>query len=113
MLTCSWSKDYSSASGSSHVLNRGGRAVQSPADRLVAGKQFERGWTMLPTIDRVYVNRRARDELGWKPRFDFACAIASLRQGGDIFSPLARAVGSKGYHAQTFAEGPYPVETSG
>jgi len=73
----------------------------------------ERGWTMLPTIDRVYVNRRARDELGWKPRFDFACALALLRQGGDIFSPLARAVGSKGYHAQTFAEGPYPVETSG
>lgn len=73
----------------------------------------ERGWTMLPSIDRVYVNRRARDELGWNPRYDFASAIASLRQGGDLFSPLARAVGSKGYHSQTFAEGPYPVETSG
>lgn len=73
----------------------------------------ERGWTMLPTIDRVYVNRRARDELGWKPRFDFGRAIASLRHGDDVFSPLARLVGNKGYHAQTFEEGPYPVETSG
>lgn len=71
-----------------------------------------RGWTMFPTIDRVYVNRRARDELGWRPRFDFARAIASLRQGDDIFSSLARLVGSKGYHAQAFEEGPYPVETS-
>jgi hypothetical protein len=25
-------------------------------------------------------------------------------------SPLARIIGSKGYHAETFAEGPYPVE---
>jgi nucleoside-diphosphate-sugar epimerase len=73
----------------------------------------ERGWTMLPTIDRVYVNRRARDELGWKPRFDFGRAITSLRHGNDVFSPLARVVGSKGYHAQAFEEGPYPVETSG
>lgn len=72
----------------------------------------ERGWTMFPTIDRVYVNRRARDELGWSPRFDFARAIASLQSGDDVFSPLSRLVGSKGYHAETFEEGPYPVETS-
>jgi len=25
-------------------------------------------------------------------------------------SPLAQAIGSKGYHAEAFAEGPYPVE---
>jgi UDP-glucose 4-epimerase len=28
----------------------------------------------------------------------------------DFRSPLARAVGSKGYHSTTFAEGPYPVQ---
>ena len=32
------------------------------------------GWTMFPSIDRVYVNERARVELGWAPRHDFAAA---------------------------------------
>ena len=70
----------------------------------------ERGWTMAPGIDRVYVNRRARDELGWKPRFDFRHVLDRLKQGDDAFSPLAREIGSKGYHPQSFADGPYPVE---
>src|SRR5260370_17062070 len=30
-----------------------------------------RGWKMFPRIDRVYVNARARAELGWTPRYDF------------------------------------------
>jgi len=68
---------------------------------------------MLPTIDRVYVNNRAREELGWMPRFDFGRAIVALRNGDDVFSPLAMAIGSKGYHAQNFDEGPYPVENCG
>ena len=57
-----------------------------------------RGWRMLPAIDRVYVNRRAREELGWMPRFDFRHVLDRLRHGEDAFSPLARTVGSKGYH---------------
>src|SRR6266851_4669089 len=69
-----------------------------------------RGWKMFPRIGRVYVNERARNELGWQPRYDFAFLINRLREGDDIRSPLARAVGSKGYHAAMFAEGPYPVE---
>lgn len=69
-----------------------------------------RSWRMLPGIDRVYVNHRARAELGWTPRFDFRHVLDCLRRGDDVFSPLARAVGSKGYHAQSFQEGPYPVE---
>jgi hypothetical protein len=68
-----------------------------------------RRWRMLPSIDRVYVNQRARDELGWTPRFDFGRVLGALRRGDDVFSPLARAVGSKGYHPQRFEEGPYPV----
>jgi UDP-glucose 4-epimerase len=72
----------------------------------------QRGWRMLPGIDRVYVNYRARTELGWRPRFDFRHVLDCLRRGDDVFSPLARAVGSKGYHAQSFHEGPYPVEKS-
>jgi UDP-glucose 4-epimerase len=69
-----------------------------------------RGWSMFPGIDRVYVNERARRELGWKPRYDFARIIDLLRAGQDPRSPLARAVGSKGYHAEAFVDGPYPVE---
>jgi UDP-glucose 4-epimerase len=70
----------------------------------------ERGWKMFPGIDRVYVNERARKELGWQPRYDFESVIDRLRSGGDLRSPLARAVGSKGYHDEVFAHGPYPVE---
>jgi len=68
-----------------------------------------RGWRMLPEIERVYVNCRARAALGWAPQYDFARALAAVRDGGDVLSPLARTVGSKGYHAGRGAEGPYPV----
>lgn len=68
-----------------------------------------RGWTLFPKIDRVYVNRRAKTELGWKPAYDFPHVLACLRAGEDFRSPLAREIGSKGYHAETFAEGSYPV----
>jgi UDP-glucose 4-epimerase len=69
-----------------------------------------RGWKMFPSIDRVYVNERARVELGWRPRYDFRYVLDRLRTGDDPRSPLALAVGSKGYHSRKFAEGPYPVE---
>jgi len=69
-----------------------------------------RGWKMFPGIERVYVNERARNDLGWRPRYDFRHVLESLKAGVDPRSPLSRAVGSKGYHARKFAEGPYPVE---
>jgi UDP-glucose 4-epimerase len=68
-----------------------------------------RGWSMLPAIDRVYVNESARAQLGWRPCYDFGLAIDRLRTSEECRSPLARAVGSKGYHAKTFSEGPYPT----
>ncbi|MEH2541171.1 MULTISPECIES: NAD-dependent epimerase/dehydratase family protein [unclassified Bradyrhizobium] len=91
--------------------------LRSDAPRVVRRyvPEFEaefarRGWTMIPGIDRVYVNDRARAELGWQPRHDFRALIARLRAGEDIRSSLAREVGSKGYHDRVFREGPYPVE---
>jgi UDP-glucose 4-epimerase len=69
-----------------------------------------RGWRMFPSIDRVYVNERARKELGWRPRYDFRYIIDRLRAGDELRSPLARLVGSKGYHAQSFFDGPYPTD---
>jgi nucleoside-diphosphate-sugar epimerase len=68
-----------------------------------------RGWMMIPSIDRVYVNARARDELGWQPVYDFRSILGRLRAGEDFRSLLARLVGSKGYHAEQFADGPYPL----
>jgi UDP-glucose 4-epimerase len=64
-------------------------------------------WKMFPRIDRVYVNARARAELGWTPRFDFGHVLDRLMAGEDPRSPLARAVGAKGYHA--LSTGPYTV----
>jgi nucleoside-diphosphate-sugar epimerase len=86
----------------------------SVARRRVPGFKAEfarRGWRMAPTIDRVYVNDRARAELGWRPRHDFASLLERLRAGDDdLRSPLAKLIGSKGYHAETFKHGPYPTE---
>jgi UDP-glucose 4-epimerase len=65
---------------------------------------------MVRSIDRVYDNERARRELGWQPRYDFAYVIERLRTNEDFRSPLARAIGCKGYHAEVFAEGPYPIK---
>nr|WKN38775.1 NAD(P)-dependent oxidoreductase [Tunicatimonas sp. TK19036] len=70
----------------------------------------QRGWNMFPRIDRVYVNELARTELGWQPLYDFQYALDCLKAGETPFSPLARLVTPKGYHAQKFSEGPYPVD---
>ena len=69
-----------------------------------------RGWSMFPAIDRVYDNARARRDLGWQPRYDFAKVLELIESEGVAGSPLARLIGSKGYHADRFTEGPYPVE---
>lgn len=66
-----------------------------------------RGWTMFDSIDRVYDNARARSELGWAPRYDFRHALDSVAAGEDPRSPLAVAVGAKGYHA--VSTGPYTI----
>jgi UDP-glucose 4-epimerase len=62
-------------------------------------ERYERlGWRMVPSIERVYVNARARDDLAWSPRHDFRYALDRLTDGEDPRSELARAVGAKGYH---------------
>jgi nucleoside-diphosphate-sugar epimerase len=65
-----------------------------------AAEYARRGWRMFPRIDRVYVNARARADLGWAPRYDFRYVLDRLKAGEDPCSPLARAVGAKGYHAE-------------
>jgi len=68
-----------------------------------------RGWKMFQALDRVYDNSRARQVLGWQPEFTFARAIKMLERDMDYRSQLALDVGSKGYHAETFEDGPFPV----
>ena len=56
------------------------------------------GWKMFPSIGRVYVNRKAREELGWKPKYDFGYILHQLKAGRNFKSELAEMIGSKGYH---------------
>ena len=71
-----------------------------------------RGWRMFPSIDRVYDNALARRDLGWRPKWDFTAIVERLRETGDIRGPLAREIGTKGYHAERFEGAPYPVAGS-
>jgi nucleoside-diphosphate-sugar epimerase len=100
---------------------RPGDLVDLRADAALAAQRHvpdyeaeyaRRAWKMVSSIDRVYINERARNELGWQPRYDFRFLIDCLKASQKIRSPLAELVGSKGYHAAKFAEGPYPVESN-
>ena len=66
-------------------------------------------WRLPSSIDRVYVNDRARAELGWRPKHDFRSVLDCLAAGTDFRSPLALAIGVKGYHGAAFKDGLYPV----
>jgi nucleoside-diphosphate-sugar epimerase len=85
------------------------RVVRRCVPEYVA-EYSRRGWKMAPSIERVYVNDRARHDLGWQPVYDFKFLVGRLKADQDVKSPLARLVGSKGYHAEEFTEGPYPVK---
>jgi len=86
------------------------------AHSIVAGlfPNFEkvyksRDWKMFPKIGRVYVNEKARQELNWEPKYNFEHVLNCIKESKDFFSPLARQIGSKGYHDEVFEEGPYPI----
>jgi UDP-glucose 4-epimerase len=68
------------------------------------------GWKMFPSLDRVYVNERARIELGWQPKYDFKYILEQMRTSKDLRSKLAVQVGVKGYHTEKFTDGPFPVD---
>jgi nucleoside-diphosphate-sugar epimerase len=70
----------------------------------------QRGWKMFPSLDRVYVNERARTELGWQPKYDFKYILEQIRSSNDLRSQLAVQIGVKGYHAEKFTDGPFPVD---
>ena len=67
-----------------------------------------RGWKMFPSIDRVYVNKKARTDLYWNPRYNFEYVLRRLGSNEEFRSELSITVGSKGYHTEKFVDGPYP-----
>jgi len=77
------------------------------AKRRVPGYEVEyerRGWKMFPSIDRVYVNGKARRDLGWNPCYNFDYVLARLRSNEEFHSPLSITVVSKGYHSKRIQE---------
>jgi UDP-glucose 4-epimerase len=74
-------------------------ARRAPA---AAAEWQRRGWQFPARVDRVYVNRLARDELGWAPRFDLDAISALVASTGGVRTPLARVVGSKEYPGSTY-----------
>lgn len=89
------------------ALRRDAPAVLAARVPAAAALFAAKGWRFFPSLDRVYVNAAARDALGWRPAHDVAQAIADLAAGRDFRSPLALAVGAKGYHAAGVDAGLY------
>lgn len=92
------------------TLNQSAAKVVRARVPAVAAAYDALGYRLLPQIDRVYVNERARTVLGWAPEYDFARVLAQLRAGERPGSALAQTVGRKGYHEVDFGDAPYPVE---
>jgi UDP-glucose 4-epimerase len=72
---------------------------------LAAAVWAERGWRFPSRLDRVYVNARARRELGWRPRFDLHAIAQMVASDGTVRTPMARRVGSKEYVASSYHRG--------
>lgn len=92
------------------LLSRDAAAVVKSRVPEYEAEYARRGWRMHGAIDRVYDNTLAREQLGWRPVYDFAHRLARLRAGEDPRSPLTQAIGIKGYHGDDYADGRYPVE---
>lgn len=91
------------------ALNQDAGAVLRAVVPQIEARYARLGFALPARIDRVYVNARARAELGWEPRYDFARILEQLAASEPLGSALAQSVGGKGYHDEIFSEGPYPV----
>jgi len=50
-------------------------------------------WRLFPTLDRVYDSSKAREELGWRPKYDFRYVLDRLKVGKEPRSELSRLIG--------------------
>ena len=69
----------------------------------------QRNWKMFPQLDRVYINQKARKELGWQPKFNFRYILDCLAENKPFVSDLSQKIGIKGYHKKKYKDGLYPV----
>lgn len=92
------------------ALNTDARPVIEKRVPELASKFKQLGWSVFPQIERVYVNAAARRDLGWAPRYDINRMLAAIVDGRLPKSTISQQIGSKGYHDEVFAEGPFPVE---
>ena len=74
---------------------------------VAAAVWAERGWRFPSRLDRVYVNTRARRELGWRPHFDLHAIAQMVAADGTVLTPMAQRVGSKEYVASSYHRGAF------
>lgn len=74
---------------------------------LAAAVWQERGWRFPDRLDRVYVNARARHDLGWRPQFDLNAIAARVAKGQPVQTPLSQIVGAKEYPHSSYHVGVY------
>jgi UDP-glucose 4-epimerase len=67
----------------------------------------ERGWRFPTRVDRVYVNARARRELGWRPRYDLDAIARMVATDGSARTLMSREVGSKEYVGSMYHRGTF------
>lgn len=72
---------------------------------LAAAAWKQRGWRFPDRLDRVYVNARARRDLGWCPRFDLNAIAARVASGEPVQTPLSQLVGAKEYAHSSYHAG--------
>jgi len=64
---------------------------------LAAAVWREQGWRFPDRLDRVYVNAKARRDLGWRPQFDLNAIATRVASGQRVQTPLSQLVGAKEY----------------
>lgn len=69
---------------------------------LAAAVWRELGWRFPDRLDRVYINTRARQDLGWRPGFDLDVIAARLSSGAPVRTPLSQLVGAKEYPGSSY-----------
>jgi nucleoside-diphosphate-sugar epimerase len=67
------------------------RHYHSEYEEIFARKK----WKMFSSLDRVYANQRARDKLGWEPKYNFSYILERLKAGKNVLSSLAYEIGAK------------------
>lgn len=80
---------------------------------LAAAVWKEQGWRFPDVLDRVYVNTRARHDLGWRPRFDLNTIAARVANGRPVRTPLSQVVGAKEYPGSMYHLGVFQPADNG